>query len=141
MSVHGKNTDVWIDNASGTPFSIQAFSRSAAANEAIDVADASNFGQNDKTYVIGMADETVSIGGTFDPTFLTELRALKTALQTGALASCTVSIYPQGKVTGNTYNSREAFIKTLTVSSTTSDVVALTVEFQRTGPTTEATAP
>ena len=139
MPVHGKITDIWIDNASGTPVSVQSYSRSSASSESVDVADASNFGQNDKTYVIGMAAETFTIGGTFDNSFLTLIRAVKAAIQAGTLASCTVSFYPAGKITGNYYSSRECLIKTIGVSSTTGDVVTMTVDFQRTGPTSDLT--
>ena len=88
-----------------------------------------------------MSDETISLGGTFDATFLTHLRALKAALQNGTLASATIKIGPAGNGAGKPWSQREALLTSLSVSSSTSDVVTLSCEFQRTGDTTDGVYP
>lgn len=137
MAIHGKNTYVEIDGPDGVPVNIQAHTRSADSSESVDTADSSNFGQNSKTYVQGMDDETFNIGGTFSKEFLQLLRKTKRAIQNGSLASCTVLFAPGGNKAGSVATRREALITSIAVSASTSDVVTLTASFQRTGDTTD----
>lgn len=139
MAKHGKDTYIEIDNASGVLTSVQAYLRSTSSSESIDTAETTNFGQNAKTYVVGMSDETISLGGTFDVTFLTLLRAIKAALQAGTLATCSVRIGWSGNASALEYEERETILTSINVSSSTSDVVTLTCDFQRTGDTTVGT--
>lgn len=139
MPTHGKATHVAIDNSIGALTPVQTWSRSAAYSESIDTADTSNFGQNDKTYITGMADATFELGGTFEPAFLTLVRATKAAIMAGTLVSCSVRTGWAGNATAQAWEECETLITAINVSSQTSDVVTMTVSFQRTGPLTTGT--
>lgn len=141
MPYHGKGTAIGIDNAAGTLTDISAFSRSASPNETMETAESTNFGQNDKTYVIGQADEKFTIGGTFEITFLQMIRAIKAAQQAGTTPTATVRFGPAGAISGRYYSEREVLITGITVSATTGDLVTMSVDCQRTGATTEGTYP
>jgi hypothetical protein len=141
MPNHGKVTYVGMDNASGTLTDISAYSRSASPSESIDTAESTNFGQNDKTYVIGQGDETFSVEGTFETAFLTMVRQVKAAQQAGTQPTCTVRFGPAGSGTGKYFSERETLITGINVSSSTGDLVTMTVDFQRTGSTTEGVFP
>lgn len=139
MSTHGKNTVIFLDDSTGTPVEITQYSRAVSAAEKVDTSDSSNFGQNDKTFVLGMADEAPSLDGTFDIAFLTLVRATKAAIQAGTLASATMKIGWAGKTTGLPSESREVLITGITVDASTTDLVKMKVDFQRTGATTTST--
>ena len=61
--VHGKNTTVYIDY---TDFS--SYFNNVDTSRSADVAESTTFGVNSKTYITGMKDGTISIGGFFDAT-------------------------------------------------------------------------
>ena len=139
MPSHGKNTYVGMDNAAGVLTSIQSYSRSASPTETVETAETTNFGQNDKTYIVGQVDEKFTIGGTFETAFLQLVRAVKAAQQSGATPTCTVRFGPNGSATGSYFNERETLITSIQVSASVGDLVTMSVDFQRTGPTTEGT--
>ena len=60
---HGKHTAVFIN---GTNMS--AFLNSASSTMAIETAETTTFGDQDKTYITGLSDGTVSMSGFFDST-------------------------------------------------------------------------
>jgi hypothetical protein len=139
MAVHGKNTYIEIDNAAGALQPIQAYTRSAANSEKTDTAESSNFGQQSKTYVAGMDDGSLSIGGTFAPAFLTLLREARAAINAGTIDSVTCKVGYSGNTIGMEFESAEYLITTISVSASTSDVVTLSLELQRTGDPTYGT--
>ena len=58
---HGKNTGVLVDAANLT-----AFFNDASASQDVETAETTTFGNSAKTYIIGLADGTMSLSGMFD---------------------------------------------------------------------------
>ena len=139
MPTHGKSTYIAMDNAAGALTSVTAYSRSASPTETVDTAETTNFGQNDKTYVVGQVDEKFTIGGTFEVAFLPLVRAVTARQQANPSSTCTVQFGPSGNTTGMYHNDRECLITSIQVTAQAGDLVTMSVEFQRTGPTTEGT--
>lgn len=138
-AIHGKNTFVEIDDATGAPVALSTFLKSTNADKSFDTAESSTFmqPQGAKTYVLGMNDEKVTIEGNFDIALHTHMVALMNALNDGTLASATVSVGPAGNGTGKPKVSRECFVTKYSWSASTSDVVTVSIELQRTGPSTD----
>lgn len=135
-AIHGKNTYVAFDDASGNLTPLSTYLKEASADKSFDTADSSTFQQPQgaKTFVLGMNDETVSISGNFDAALHAHMTALMAALNDGTLAACTVVIGPAGNGTGKPRTQRECLITSYSWSASTSDVVTASIEFQRTGP-------
>lgn len=141
MAVHGKNTYVSLDNAAGTLVPLSTYFKETSADRSFDTAETSTFQQPQgaKTYVLGMNDETVSISGNFDIALHEHMMDLQTALNDGTLESCTVVIGPAGNKTGAPRTSRECLLTKYSWSASTGDVVSVSIEFQRTGPSEDDT--
>lgn len=140
-AVHGKNTYVAFDDATGTLQPISSFFKSAAPTRSVDMAETSAFTQTAKTYAVGMNDETIDIQGHFDVALHTQVVALMAALDAGTLASATVVVGPAGSATGMPKTQRECFIKSYVYTATNSDIVQVTISFQRTGPNSDSVFP
>jgi hypothetical protein len=136
-AIHGKNTYVEIDDATGTPVPLSSFLKSAAYAKSIDTAESSTFGQSAKTYVLGMNDATIDISGNFDAAFNTHMNGVIAALDDGTLASATVTVGPAGNATGKPRVSAECLVKSYQWTAGIGDVVGASVSFQRTGPSTD----
>lgn len=138
-AIHGKNTYVAIDDATGNLTPLSNFLKEASADKSFDTADSSTFmqPQGAKTYVLGMNDETVSISGNFDAAFHEHMTDLMEALNDGTLESATVVIGPAGNGAGKPKTERECLLTSYNWSASTSDVVTAAIEFQRTGPSND----
>lgn len=138
-AIHGKNTYVAFDDATGNLTPLSSYLKEASADKSYDTAESSTFmqPQGAKTYVLGMNDETVSISGNFDAALHQHMVALMDALNSGDLDSCTVVIGPAGNGTGKIKTERECLVTSYNWSASTSDVVTASIEFQRTGPSSD----
>lgn len=138
-AVHGKNTYIEFDDATGTLVALSTYLKSASADKTYDTAESSTFmqPQGAKTYVLGMNDEKVSIEGNFDVALHAHMTALMDALNDGTLASVTVVVGPAGNGSGKPKTQRECLVTKYAWSASTTDVVTASIEFQRTGPSTD----
>lgn len=138
-AIHGKNTYVAFDDATGNLTPLSSYLKEASADKSYDTAESSTFmqPQGAKTYVLGMNDETVSISGNFDAALHTHMTNLMNALNDGTIESCTVVIGPAGNGTGKVKTERECLVTAYNWSASTSDVVTASIEFQRTGPSND----
>lgn len=136
---HGKNTKVSIDNAAGTLVDISNVTNSVDMPRSLDTGETSVFGTNDKTYVLGQADGTVSIGGLFDPTVDAQINAVIQAQLDGTVLSSTVEYGPQGGATGKIKYTCEVLWTGYSVTAGVGDVLNFKLDGQRSGATTRST--
>jgi len=122
---HGKQTVVFIN---GTNMS--AFLNSASSTMAIETAETTTFGDQDKTYITGLSDGTVSMSGFFDST-----AGASDAVLSGMIATAdnAVSIFPQGNVITRPATVVNGQMTAYDISSPVGDVVALSAEVQADG--------
>jgi hypothetical protein len=134
--IHGKNTYVAFDDASGTLVPLSTYLKEASADRSIDTAETTTFGatKGAKTYVMGLNDETASISGNFDIALHTHMIALIDAMNAGTLETCTLVIGPAGNKSGKPRTQRETIITAYNWSAPVGDIVTASIEFQRTGP-------
>lgn len=59
--IHGKSTGVLINSADFT-----AYLNEASSSGEIDASETTTFGQGSKTYIVGIADGKITLGGLFD---------------------------------------------------------------------------
>lgn len=137
--VHGKNAYIRVDNASGTLTDLSSITNEISYSQSIETADTSTYGTNAKTYITGQNDATVSLTGLFDAASATIIEGTIDALIAGTLTTATLEFGPEGDGTGKKKYTMEVIVTSYEIGAPVSDVVSLSVEFQRTGATTNAT--
>lgn len=118
--VHGKNAVVYQDGNDLT-----GYLRSLSNSAEVETAESTTFSDDDKTYVTGMGDATVSAEGLFDSTFDGDIDTI-----TGQAAKTVWSVYPAGDVVGQP---GRGYLLDLTSAERTAevgDVVMLSLEGQ-----------
>jgi predicted secreted protein len=126
--VHGKNAQ----------FVLGATNISNTLNEIsmpreIETAETTAFGTQDKTYITGLSDATVSLSGMFDATVDGAINTLITNLKSGSIASASFSYGPAGSAGGAVKFEGNALITSYELSSPVGDVVTYSLELQVTG--------
>lgn len=134
--IHGKNAYIRVDNASGTLTDLSSITNEISYSQSIETADTSTYGTNAKTYITGQNDATVSLTGLFDATSATVIEGTIDALIAGTIGSATLEFGPEGNGTGKKKYTMEVIVTSYEIGAPVSDVVSLSVEFQRTGATT-----
>ena len=137
--VHGKNAYIRLDNSSGTLTDLSSITNEISYSQSIETSDTSVYGSNAKTYITGLNDATVSLSGMFDATSAGVIEATIDALIDGTNASATLEFGPEGSASGKKKYTMEVIVTSYDIGAPVSDVVSLSVEFQRTGATTVGT--
>lgn len=132
--VHGKNAQ----------FTLATTNLSDTLNEIslpreIETAETTTFGTQDKTYITGLSDATVSLSGMFDATVDSAINTLITNLKSGSIASASFAYGPAGSAGGKPKFTGNALITSYEVSSPVGDVVTYSLELQVTGGVTGST--
>jgi predicted secreted protein len=132
--VHGKNAQ----------FTLGATNISNTLNEIsmpreIETAETTTFGQQDKTYITGLSDATVSVSGMFDATVDAAINTLITNLKSGSIASASFRYGPAGSAGGAVKFEGDVLITSYELSSPVGDVVTYSLEMQVTGGVTGGT--
>jgi len=117
---HGKSAVIYQDANDLTNY-LRSFSNAAE----VDTAESTTFSDDDKTYVAGLSDATISAEGLFDSTFDGEMATI-----TGSGTKSLWSVYPAGDTVGNSGRGYSLDVTSAERSSDIGDVVMLTVEGQ-----------
>jgi len=118
--IHGKNAVVYQDGNDLT-----GYLRSLSAAAEVETAESTTFSDDDKTYVTGVGDATVSAEGLFDSTFDGEINTI-----TGSGTKSVWSVYPAGDGVGNTGRGYSLDITSAERTAEVGDVVMVSLEGQ-----------
>jgi hypothetical protein len=122
--IHGKGTSVLLN-----AFDLSAFLNSADQTISVETAETTCFGSSAKSYVVGLRDGTVSVGGFFDGAANAVDQVITTAL--GSETASVVSIADAGAGTiGNRALVCQAMDTSYQITSAVGDAVAVSAEFQ-----------
>ena len=136
---HGKNAVFKLDNSGGTLTDISNVVNDVTVSRAIETGETTSFGNSSKTYIVGLADATISVSGSFDTTVDSHLTTLIDAQIAGTNTSASFEAGPQGTASGNVKYTGEALVTSYEVNPTVGDVVTFSLELQVTGAVTRAT--
>ena len=136
---HGKNTYFSLDGTAGTLVDISNTLNDVTMPRAIETAETTAFGANDKTYITGLADATISLSGMFDATVDTQIGGNITNLKSGSVSSLSFEYGPAGSVSGRPKFTGEALVTSYEIASPVGDVVTYSLELQVTGAVTGTT--
>jgi hypothetical protein len=118
--IHGKNAVVYQDGNDLT-----GYLRSLSASAEVETAESTTFSDDDKTYLTGMGDATLSVEGLFDATFDGEVNTI-----TGSGTKSVWSVYPGGDAVGLPGRGYSLDITSAERTAEVGDVVMVTLEGQ-----------
>lgn len=130
---HGKNAYFALDGTAGTLVAISDTLNEISVPREIETAETTAFGQNDKTYITGLGDATVSLSGMFDATVDAMIAGNIANLKSGSVSSLTFEYGPSGSAASSVKLTGEALITSYEVSSPVGDVITYSLELQVTG--------
>jgi len=136
---HGKNSYTNLDNGAGTPVDLSQYFNDVAFPKSIDMGETTSFGNQDKTYIVGVRDNKITLKGTFDATVDAHMDGLISALQAGTLASATIVYGPAGSTSTFPSYTAECLVSDYEIDGSVSAVVTITVGLQITGAVTRST--
>jgi len=132
--VHGKDSVFKLDNSSGTLTDISSYVNNVDFPETADVAETTTLGADNKTYIAGLKDATISLGGVWDATADAILGAV-----IGQSSTLSFEYSPEGTASGKIKYEGESILTNYAISSPVGDVVAFSADLQVTGAVTRGT--
>jgi hypothetical protein len=105
----------------------------------IETAETTAFGTQDKTYIVGLSDATVSVSGMFDATVDGVINTTIANLKSGSIASASFTYGPTGSAASSTKFTGQCLITSYELSSPVGDMVSYSLEMQVTGSITQGT--
>lgn len=130
---HGKDAAVYITDSTGTERNLTSYATSVGLPTEVETAEVSTLGDDDKVYVTGLRDRTISIEGKWDATVDGYLAGLAGGTARGW------KVFPAGSASSLPYYSGSAILTSFEVSSDIGDAVSFTAEFQNSGAVTRGT--
>lgn len=132
----GKDGFFSLDNSSGTPTDLTAYTTSVEFSPDIQMHDVSVFGVGSRSKVTGIKDASMTVKFFNDPTVQTHLIGLY-----GLSTSSTFSFGPQGSTTGKRRITGECWLQTFPLGADVNEVESITATFPVTGAVTFDTYP
>jgi hypothetical protein len=118
--IHGSNATVYQDGNDLT-----GYLRSLSNSAEVETAESTTFADDDKTYIAGLADATISAEGLFDASFDGELNSI-----TGSGTKSVWSVYPAGDAAGSQGRGYSLDVTAAERTAEIGDVVMVSIEGQ-----------
>lgn len=122
---HGKRTEVLFNGTDMSPFLNEA-----TTTQEIETAETTTFANDDKTYIVGLADGTISTSGLFDSSAGASNEVLNGMIQQD---DNTFTVLPEGSARTNRAILANGMLTSYEISSPVADVVAISAEIQADG--------
>ena len=132
--VHGKDSVFKLDNSGGSLTDISAYVNNVDFPETADVAETTVLGKDNKTYIVGLKDATISLSGLWDSTADAIFGAVL-----GQSATLSFEYSPEGTGSGAVKYTGETILTNYAISSPVGDVVAYSADLQVSDAVTRAT--
>jgi len=135
----GTTTFIALDGVNGAGTNVSRFADSFDWPQSVETQDVSAFGTAAKVFINGLTDgDTVSISGPHDAPMFSLLTGVKAAQSAGS-STCTILWGPGGSVAGEARVTAEAWVKSVSLSSSVGGRVDLSASLQVTGAVTNNT--
>jgi predicted secreted protein len=131
---HGKDSVFKLDNASGSLTDISSFVNNVDFPESADVSETTTLGADNKTYIAGLKDATISLAGLWDATADAIFGAV-----VGQSATLSYEYSPEGTASGKIKYTGEAILTSYAISSPVGDAVGYSADLQVSGAVTRGT--
>lgn len=136
---HGKLANIKVDDSGGSLTDISSYTNETTWPQELDASEVTTFGNGNKAYIPGLADSTVSMSGSYDPTVDALFNGVRAAMIAGTVASSSLAYSPYGTTGGNVKYTAEAILTSYEISSKVGDPNEWKAEYQVTGAITKTT--
>jgi len=126
--VHGSNAFFSISDASGSTVTMSSGLNDAGLARTVDTAEVTTFGDNDKEYLAGLRDATVSVSGNFTST--------QSETWVGLLGHSTSPVFvygPEGSASGARKYTGSCIVTAYDETSPIGDKIGSSISLQMTG--------
>lgn len=124
---------MYVTDSGGSERNLTSYATSVGIPVEVETAEVSTLGDDDKVYVTGLRDRTISIEGKWDATVDGYLSGLL-----GGTARAW-KVFPAGSAAGRPYYSGSAILTSFEVTSEIGDAVMFSAEWQNSGAVTRGT--
>ena len=131
---HGKDSVFKLDNASGSLTDISTYVNNVDFPETADASETTTLGADNKTYIAGLKDATISLSGLWDATADAIFGAV-----VGQSATLSYEYSPEGTASGKVKYTGEAILTSYAISSPVGDAVGYSADLQVSGAVTRGT--
>ena len=131
---HGKDSVFKLDNASGSLTDISSFVNNVDFPETADVSETTTLGADNKTYIAGLKDATISLAGLWDATADAIFGSV-----VGQSATLSYEYSPEGTASGKIKYTGEAILTSYAISSPVGEAVGYSADLQVSGAVTRGT--
>ena len=131
---HGKDSVFKLDNSGGSLTDISTYVNNVDFPETADVSETTTLGADNKTYIAGLKDATISLSGLWDATADAIFGAV-----VGQSATLSYEYSPEGTATGKIKYTGEAILTSYAISSPVGDAVGYSADLQVSGAVTRST--
>ena len=132
--VHGKDSDFRIDNSSGSLTDISGYVNNVDFPVTADTSETTVLGADNKTYIAGLKDATISVAGLWDATLDAILGVV-----VGQSATLSFQFSPEGTASGKIKYTGEVICNNYAVGSPVGDAVGWSADLQVSGAVTRGT--
>ena len=132
---HGKGTVLKLDNSGGTLTDLSAYLNNVDFSRDVDTPESTVFGNDDRTYIAGLRNATISISGFWESAALDAL--VGTIL--GQATALEFEYGPGGSTAGDIKYSGSCYCTNYSISNPVDGIVSFTADFQITGAVTRTT--
>lgn len=132
--VHGKDSVFKLDNSGGSLTDISSYVNNVDFPETADVSETTTLGADNKTYIAGLKDATISLSGLWDSSADAIFGAV-----VGQSATLSFEYSPEGTAVGKVKYEGEAILTSYAISSPVGDAVGYSADLQVSGAITRGT--
>ncbi len=130
---HGKDAEVYLADSGNTERNLTSYATSVGIPVEVETAEVTTLGDDDKVYVTGLRDRTISIEGKWDAT----VDGYISGLLGGTPRAW--KVFPAGSAAGRPYYSGSAILTSYEVTSEIGDAIGFSAELQNSGAVTRGT--
>jgi hypothetical protein len=135
----GTTSFIALDGVNGAGTNVSRFADSFDWPQSVETQEVSAFGTNAKAFINGLTDgDTVSISGPYDAAMFSLLTGVKAAQSAGS-STMTILWGPGGSVSGEARVTAEAWVTSVSLSSSVGGRSELAASLQVTGAVTNNT--
>lgn len=130
---HGKDGQVFITDSGGVERELTSYATSVGLPTEVETAEVTTLADDDKVYVTGLRDRTISIEGKWDATVDGYISGLL-----GGTARAW-KFFPAGSASGRPWMAGSAILTSYEITSEVGDAIGFSAEWQNSGAVTRGT--
>ena len=136
---HGKNAVFIMTGSSTAAYDFTNVTSDVSLSKSMETGETTTFQNQNKTYIVGLQDATISVSGYYDPVADENINGAIARLSAGTVPSLSFSVGPSGSSGTDIKYTGACIITSYELAPAVADVVPFSLELQVTGSVTRGT--